>query len=235
MTDRERFEDLKYAYALGALPEEERRWLESYLTEHPELQSEVDDLLATASLLAFSPAEREPPAELRKNLLRDIRDELPVHARQPAPSLWERMRGLLTTPRLAAAASVLAVSGLLAWNITLQREMDSLSGTLAERQTHVMQASAPAGNAQAQVVELGDGRAMLIAENLPDISEEETYETWIIHGETPRPAGTFRPSEGSAAASIQGHTEGADAIAVTVEPAGGSPTPTGEIMLQTEL
>ena len=48
---RERFEDLKEAYALGALSEEERREVEEYLRTYPELRAEVDDLKSVANLL----------------------------------------------------------------------------------------------------------------------------------------------------------------------------------------
>jgi hypothetical protein len=39
---RERFDDLKEAYALGALSEEERQEVEDYLMRHPELRAEVN-------------------------------------------------------------------------------------------------------------------------------------------------------------------------------------------------
>ena len=54
----ERFEDLKDAYVLDALPEEERRSFEEYLAAHPERQAEIDELGAVAGLLAFAPKSR---------------------------------------------------------------------------------------------------------------------------------------------------------------------------------
>jgi anti-sigma factor RsiW len=50
---RERFEDLKEAYALGALSEEERWEIEDYLGTHPELRAEVDELRSVANLRWF--------------------------------------------------------------------------------------------------------------------------------------------------------------------------------------
>jgi anti-sigma factor RsiW len=50
---RERFDDLKEAYALGALSEEERQEVEDYLITHPELRAEVDDLRSVANLRWF--------------------------------------------------------------------------------------------------------------------------------------------------------------------------------------
>ena len=49
--DRSRFEELKEAYVLRALPEQERQTFEAYLATHPELQHEVDELASIANLL----------------------------------------------------------------------------------------------------------------------------------------------------------------------------------------
>ena len=70
--ERNRFDDLKEAYALGALSEIEHREFEGYLAAHPELQAEVDDLSSIANLLALAPQEHEPSPELRRNLLSRI-------------------------------------------------------------------------------------------------------------------------------------------------------------------
>src|SRR5215210_9105896 len=69
---RERFDDLKEAYALGALSEEENREIEDYLGTHPELRAEVDDLRSVANLIALSPQEYEPSPKLRRDLLNSI-------------------------------------------------------------------------------------------------------------------------------------------------------------------
>jgi anti-sigma factor RsiW len=58
---RDRFDDLKSAYALGALTEDERREFEGYLATYPELQAEVEALVSVADLLALAPQEHEPP------------------------------------------------------------------------------------------------------------------------------------------------------------------------------
>ena len=57
-----------------------------------------------------------------------------------------------------------------------------------------------------------------------------------MHGDVPEPAGLFEPGGGGdAAASIEGSIDKADAVAVTVEPSGGSPAPTSDILLTTTL
>ena len=82
---------------------------------------------------------------------------------------------------------------------------------------------------------LGDGRAVLMAEDMPSASEDEVYEAWLLHDGVPEPAGIFEPHDGAAAMPIEGSVEGADAVAVTLEPAGGSSLPTSEPLLTATL
>jgi anti-sigma-K factor RskA len=75
-----------------------------------------------------------------------------------------------------------------------------------------------------------------MAENLSPNPEGEVYATWLMHGGVPEPAGLFEPgSGGDTAALIEGSVDEADAVAVTLEPSGGSPAPTSEILLTTSL
>ena len=57
------------------------------------------------------------------------------------------------------------------------------------------------------------------------------YEAWLLRDGVPEPAACFEPHNGTAAMSIEGSVKGADAVAVTVEPSGGSSTPTSEPLL----
>jgi anti-sigma-K factor RskA len=229
---RERFDDLKGAYALGALDESEREEFEGSLAAHPELQAEVDELGSVADLLALAPQEYEPSPELRRNLLDRIGE-----VSNATPQRRARSRRRIFGPGgLAAAAAVLAVVGLFLWNASLREEVEDLRGTLETRETHELQGSGPAEDVRGEVIEVGDGRAVLVAENLPATPEGEVYETWLMHGDVPEPAGLFEPGDGGdAAAPIEGSIDKADAVAVTVEPSGGSPAPTSDILLTTTL
>ena len=87
-----------------------------------------------------------------------------------------------------------------------------------------------------EVIRLEDDRAVLIAENLPAEPEDKVCQTWLLRDGVPEPAGTFESREGGiTAAPIEGSLEGAAAVAVTVEPAGGSSAPTDDPLLSTNL
>jgi len=230
---RERFDDLKEAYALGALSEEERREVEYYLGEGPELHAEVDDLESTANLLALAPQEHEPSPELRRELLRRVSSS-PEAISAAGPSTRQNgLRRLFGPGGLAAAAALALVTiGMFAWNASLQEENQTLQGELQGQQTYALRGTDAAQEVRGEVVRLGDERAVLVAEALPSPPEGEIYQAWILREDVPEPAGLFEPNNtGAAAAPLEGSIEGADAVAVTVEPSGGSSSPTSDPLM----
>lgn len=78
------------------------------------------------------------------------------------------------------------------------------------------------------------GSATLRVANLPPLDPADTYQAWVIVGETPISAGTFVVDEnGNGAHVLSGELPADfDAIGVSLEPEGGSPAPTpGNIIL----
>ncbi len=240
--DQERFEDLKGAYVLGALPEEERLEFEQYLAAHPHLQVEIEDLSTVAGVLAFSVREQEPPPELRRTIMDTVEAEAvhPAEVVHPRASRRSWLGGLWDAvgPRdLALAAAAMLVIGLFSWSMLLQGEVRDLEGRVqslkSQPQGPEMIALGGAGTkqgARAELVTLEGDRAVLVAENMPPVPEGKTYQIWVIKGDTPQPSGLFDPQKGSIAAVVEKPVEGADAVAVTVEPEGGSKEPTTDPM-----
>lgn len=243
-TDRQRFEDLKEDYALNALPEEERRWFEAYLARHPELRPEVEELCAISALLSLAPEEQEPPEDLRRRVLAAVEAEAP-RRREAQPSTSGR-----TLPggrRMLLAAAALLLVGLLSWNVFLQAELEELqqaNQTLREqaaRGAEVREISLHSTDGlrqgEAKVIAIDGNRAVLVAENMPPAPEGKTMQIWVIKNGEPLPAGLFRPQEdeGATATMIERPLEGAEAIAITVEPAGGSPKPTGDPVMTAKV
>ena len=251
--NNERFEDLKDAYVLDALPEEERRSFEEFLAANPERQAEIDELGAVAGLLAFSPNELEPPPELRERLMEVVEAEA-------APRRERRRAGLAGLagfigargPALGAAALVLV--GLLSWNLLLQNEVEDLQGQVQNSQGQVEDLQAQVRDAQAQqtqtvqlsgawanqgadaeVASINGNRIVLVADDLPSIPEGHTCQIWVIKGDVPEPSGLFQPGGTETAASITTPIKKGDTVAITVEPAGGSEQPTTDPVLSAEL
>jgi anti-sigma-K factor RskA len=238
--NHERFDELKEAYVLGALPEEERREVEEFLAQHPERQAEVDELGAFAGLLALSPREHEPTPELRRSIMSVVESEARSSARSE-PRL-AGLRGLLSLQRVALAAAALLVIGLFSWNMLLQGELQDLQGRVANLQESPqsrMVALEGTGDAQqqghAEVMILEDDRAVLMAEDMPRAPEGRTYQIWVIEGDVPEPGGLFEPRGESVAAVVEKPLDEGDVIAVTIEPAGGSRQPTTDPLMTAKL
>ena len=237
------FDDLKDAYVLGALPEDERATVEAYLALHPERQGEVEDLMGVASLLALSPPEHEPSNELRRRVMDVVEAEStqPRAARRQASSWFGRFASLRN---VALGAAALLVVGLLSWNVLLQGNVQDLRGQVEEART-ADQAQEPREielggawaeqGARAEVTALNDDRAILIVEDMPTIPDDRTGQVWVINDDVPRPSGLLEPSGNMAATAITTPLGGADAVAVTIEPAGGSDEPTTDPVLIKEL
>jgi len=71
-----------------------------------------------------------------------------------------------------------------------------------------------------------NGSAALVLYRLDAAPAGKTYEAWVIRGKrAPSPAGLFR-GRGTTFVPIDGKVRKGSVVAVTVEPAGGSPAPT---------
>jgi anti-sigma-K factor RskA len=237
--NNERFEDLKDAYVLGALPEEERRSFEDYLAAHPERQAEIDELGAVAGLLAFSPQEQEPSPELRSRVMEVVEAEAEPR-RVRGRSTFARVGDFLSVRSLALGAAALLVIGLLSWNVLLQNQVQDLQGQVADAQAHKSKTIELKGSwaeqgATAEVASMQENEIILVARNMPSVPEDRTCQIWVIKGEVPKPSGLFQPDENGTATPITNSIRKADVIAVTVEPAGGSKKPTSDPVLLANL
>ncbi|WP_230929142.1 anti-sigma factor [Dietzia aurantiaca] len=78
--------------------------------------------------------------------------------------------------------------------------------------------------------------AVVSMTGLPDPAEGRAYQLWLMGDHDPIPAGTMESGEvgPSPAAQIEG-IRGSEQIGLTEEPAGGSPAPTGEVLLALNL
>ena len=242
--NNERFDDLKDAYVLGALPEEERLSFEDYLAAHPERQAEIDELGALAGLLAFSPQEQVPSPELRSRVMEVVEAEAePRRVRRR--SALAKVGDYLGVRTLALGAAALLVIGLLSWNVLLQDQVQDLQGQVedARNQRQVqqsrtieLQGSWAEQGANAEVAFIRKNRVILVAKNMPSVPDNRTCQIWVIKGDSPpSPSGLFQPDGNMTATPITNSVEKADTIAITVEPAGGSDQPTTEPVLQAKL
>jgi len=116
--------------------------------------------------------------------------------------------------------------------VTLQRTMDVLRAPDVLRVDLKGQTGAPAATGHA----FWSRRAGLAfaAEGLPALPEGRVYQLWAITGSSPVSAGTFVASgsgDASVTSPVAADAPPPDAFGVTIEPTGGSATPTMPIVL----
>jgi anti-sigma-K factor RskA len=251
------------AYAVDALPENERGRFEEHRAECLACRHEVAELQATATLLGEL-LERTPPVSLRPWVLAEIdrtrqespagrragspgrsvdsdpgrrqpRDEL-VARRSPAP----RWSSLLAPAAAVVAIVVLGLSLLVA---NLSDRIDEVETAAMETMEVLTSPDAgsvtvegPEGSLARVVMSESMGRAVFLANGMDPAPDEHTYELWLIDGDQARSVGLFDVDDtGRATQLVRGDLQRAGAIGVTVEPAGGSPAPTTEPVMLIDL
>jgi anti-sigma-K factor RskA len=249
MTPRshDEIEVLVAADALGGLEPEGRAELDRLQAEHgpdcAECRRLENEYREVAGLLATSlePAAVSPGAEER--LMAAVRETpqqtsgIVAHQDWPSSVIPGRtgkgnVIGLpARTRRWIAAAAVAAVLAVLGGVVGY-----SLAPSNGAPGTRAIAFPATNGQQLTVVYQPGQTQAWIVGANLAQPTNGQVYELWYILPDNPHPqaAGTFVPSNGSAVAPVTVGTSFA-ALAVSVEPAGGSTTaqgPRGEVILQ---
>jgi anti-sigma-K factor RskA len=233
----EQYADELALLAIGTLPEAERAALEEHLESCSQCRNELEQLRADAALLALSVEERQPPARARRRFLSAVTREPRMRAIRGRRPWW------VWQPAMAAVILVLAAALFWQQNRKLRTELATVQQQMAHAQEMVEAFTSP----EAVHVSLGpspstrnpEGKAhylpkkgalVFTASNLAPLPPQKTYELWLVPA-TGRPvrAGVFKPdASGSAMVMMRKMPKGvvAKAFAVTVEPEGGTDTPT---------
>ncbi|MFB7052687.1 anti-sigma factor [Streptomyces vinaceus] len=225
------------AYALDALDPAEREEFAAHLTGCDACRQDVADFQATAARLA-SFAAHPAPAPMKQRTLAAVDHVRQLPPRVPSATTLS-LRGALRRKALpvALAASLAAAAsfaGLAAWQNQENRQLeqrarqsetrlDAVSGVLAAPDARTVHGRAGNGALASVVASDRQNRAVFTATGLPAPAAGRTYQLWLAHDGTMRPAG-FIGQDGTVL--LEGDPADASAVGLTVEPAGGSPQPT---------
>ncbi|MFF0905678.1 UNVERIFIED_CONTAM: anti-sigma factor [Kocuria sp. CPCC 205316] len=146
---------------------------------------------------------------------------------------------------LAAAAAAVLVPGIAlgGWSLGMQSEQRQQQQLLAQEQdrenrllaapdvtTHRIEVE---GRTATLLVSQEQDTALFISTDLPDPGQGREYQLWLIREDTPVPDVHF--TGGQVRTWLDGDVADAAAVAMTVEPAGGSTTPTLPVVAATEI
>lgn len=232
-------------YLLGELSSADADAFEAELARHPELAAEVDSQREALALLALA-TPVTPRAGLRAEVLSRAAEVpsdvtvLPIRPGRRRDATW-------LVVGLAASVVVAAVTALQLRRANTQlaaavAARDSVGSRLAERdsllarlldpsvETFTLVANTAATPMVQVMMDRNRRRVMLAAVAMPEIPADREYQLWFIVDGNPLPSVTFRPGTGGRAMDLDvPMPDGGGTVTgfgVTLEPLGGSPTPT---------
>lgn len=231
-------------YAVHALPRDEQAFFERHIAVCDPCCVEVAEFLATAAALGTVSQEPPPPA-MRDRVLRTVdvtRQDPPEAGRQESRPRRRRAGSLLTGVAAALALALMVLSGVtVAMNERIVELEAALPAISAEDQVLAVLSAPDAQTRQLDTALDGSARfvysaaldqGIFVASGMEALDTDQVYELWLYHDGTPQPATVFDSGrDGRAMAVVDGAVAGAEFAAVTVEPQGGSPEPTGEVLV----
>ena len=245
----EDYKEMIPARALSALDAAEAHALNEHLENCAECRKELDEWQATAAALALGANAAEPSPEVRERILDEVRKDLEVPAVVPFRSsprnLWSSFGSL------GAMAAAVLFTALIVGLVVLWRQNNAIRSDLEQSKEFVQLVTSPGARVrELKGVDLGagatatvaygtDGRAILVADKLPNVPPGKAYQLWFIVGnKPPMPGKTFAPdSNGKGVLKSQMPREALESpvFALTVEPVGGVSAPTGPIYLRSAV
>ena len=247
MSTHEQLKANAAGYVLGSLDPDERREFESHLAECAECAAEMTSLRPIVGTLATAVPQVTPRAELRERVLAaaragaDQQAGLKVRAytfhdrKAPPPLMW-----------LPLAAAIVIAVGVAVYVVRLQRQVGELQAQFDQAQATTAVLAAPdlaridlqgqsaAPGARARALWSRSRGLVFTAANLPPAPAGKAYQVWVVTAQAPISAGLLTAN--SSGLGTQYYMTPPDiaapvAVAVTLEPAGGVPAPTGERFL----
>jgi anti-sigma-K factor RskA len=260
MSEHPQFAEDLDLLALELLGDEDCAALRAHLEECANCRARYDEARSFAALLAFSAPPAAPPGRVRRELLAELRAKsgaAPGAYREPPAraSFWNWSNAGWAVATLV----ILAVTAMLSEQYRrAENEVRNLQAEIAAKQSELdrtravvdllhstdtlrvklMSGTAPWPWPEGKVYYHPKKGLLFVAQNLPPVESGKVYQLWYVPQEgSPLSAGVFAPDvHGNATLMTPPSAKpmAPKAFAVTVEPAGGVPAPTGPQVLSGE-
>lgn len=247
MTRKHEVASLSGAYALHALSEEESILFEAQLAESEEMRNEVTELTDTAVLLGLATRPIAPPAALKASIMaqlastpqlpREVEPEASIDVRRFSGAAEAKARSRWFAKPITALVGMAAAVALIAGGVVTANTI--ADNTFQQAQADQLAAINAADDSQRQVAKVPTGGTVtlmwsgklassaLIADDLEPLPSDSVYQLWYIDESGARSAGVFTvDDDGSTWQVLDGEMAAGDTVGITVEPAGGSDSPT---------
>jgi anti-sigma-K factor RskA len=231
--------DLLPGYALGCLDASEERQVSQHLASCEHCRTELRRYDWVVEELPMALEMSDPPPGLKSRILTRARQSSQPKEQTVSPwqRFWQALQRSAPAWGLASLALVLvlAVSNLLLWQRLGQVQGDGQS----VMRTVVLAGTDITPDATGRVVISRDGnRGVVVVDGLPKLDESQQYQLWLIKDGQRTSGGVFSvTSSGYGWVYVRSPDPLASyqAAGITIEPAGGSPGPTGDKVLGGDL
>lgn len=219
MNDHARWSDEIASYALGTLDANAAREVERHLNECEQCRAELRQLRAVVDLL---PLAAQPPGQ-RFSVPETVKAAVMRNVRTKSPAPWAPYA---IAAACAAAAVILGLLYVSARYAVSRLSHDNRENTVAI-QTLLSPNALHYAVAHGQVVVNGD-RAYLVMQNLRALPSRRVYQAWTQKNgsRAMSPSLTFTSQGSLTLVQLPENAHSLVAIAVSIEPAGGSAQPT---------
>lgn len=223
------------AYALDAVDDLERARFEAHLRECADCREEVESMRDLSGSLGAE-YDVAPPLALRATLLREIKTVRPLPpVVEAAVPRHARSQSRFSTPvrwLTSVAAAVLVAGGIALhpWSptTTTPTQISATGQVLTASDAQVVTRTLKQGGTVTITRSAKLGKAVAVASNLRSVGAGKAYELWILDSRgNATPAGLLPPGDQQQVTQIlTADASIASGAAITIEPSGGSTTPT---------
>jgi anti-sigma-K factor RskA len=250
----EHISDTLPAYALGILEEADLLKVARHLSHCRVCARDLETYQAVVDSLAMVTPLHNPAPDLKAGVIRRVEAaarRAPPANRGLAPAdpgksgtRWlDLLSGLWGSPTGLALVvlAFLLVLFLGTNNFLLWQRINELEARVPGNDVQIIRldGSASAPQAVAYMIVFDNNHyGSLTVENAPVLREDQQYQVWLVRDGEQTSGGVFSVSDtgyGVLQVYSKQPLEVYDAFGVTIEPAGGSPAPTGEKILSEEL
>jgi anti-sigma-K factor RskA len=206
------------AYALGSAENPERGEISEHLARQcPNCTSGVGRAMEAVAALSGAVEPADPPKRLRGRIVGMV-----------SPRRQRSWTGVLAPWAVAFALAIALLSVVLPGRLrpSDSAKLEQALSILNDPATRDVSFGQPTARGRV-FVSAGKG-LVFIAAQMPALASHQTFELWLIPAQgNPIPSGLFRGAADATAVYVRpGPVSNAAAVAVTVEPEGGSPLPT---------
>ena len=259
--DKEEFLQLSAEYASGSIEGVDLDRLRRYLqTASDDELNQFIELVSTASLLPLTLERQNPPARVKAELMRKVQlsiraRESVAHRLSEAPTirvaprrtwLWYGIGTIVVIMVIGVSTLVTHLMGTIDQQhqqlVELKDDLtrkEELLKVLSSRQIEVTVMNGLQANPVGYGKIIWDPEkktAILQVSNLPAVPSNKDYQLWVIRGKQPISAGVFavgdKPSNFFKIENLAvTDPKEIAAFAITLEPKGGVPQPTGDMYM----